>query len=64
MSRKQRPWASENYEVYREDRLILKGSVKDICAKLDIIPATVCHAIKDNRLVRRRYRIYYREDDK
>ena len=58
-----KPWASENYIVYKGDELILRGSVKDICSRLDITPSCVCRAVKDNNLVRRKYRIYYDEDD-
>ena len=52
------------YSVYdiRTDELIINGTVEQVCNRLDITKSTVSKAVKNDSIVRRRYRIYYEED--
>lgn len=49
------------YYVYNifTDELVIGGTVKEVCARLDITKSNVVQAVKNERLVRRKYRIYY-----
>ena len=53
------------YYVYdiHTDELIICGIVKDVCARLDITKSTVSKAVKKGSVVRRRYKIYYEDDE-
>lgn len=52
------------YSVYdiTTDELVFMGTVRELCSRFDITKSNVVHAVKENRIVRRKYRIYYDED--
>ena len=49
------------YSVYdiNTDEFVMGGTVAEICDRLDIVKSTVCKAITNDSIVRKRYRIYY-----
>jgi Arc/MetJ family transcription regulator len=49
------------YSVYNihTDEFVMQGTVRQICNRLDITKSTVCRAVDNNSVVRRKYRIYY-----
>lgn len=53
------------YYVYdiHTDELVIGGTVKEVCDRLDITKSNVVQAVKNHRLVRRKYRIYYEDED-
>ena len=53
------------YSVYNimTDELVIQGEVKDICKRLDITKSAVSKAVTRGTIVRRKYRIYYDEDE-
>lgn len=53
------------YYVYNNetDELVIYGTVKQVCDRLDITKSTVSKAVKNGTLVRRRYRIYYEDEE-
>lgn len=56
---KEKRYKNRFYCVYNlEDELVICGTVKQICERLDITKSCVSKAIKNKSLVRRRYTIY------
>lgn len=53
------------YYVYNNDtdELVICGTVKEVCGRLDITKSTVSKAVNNKSLVRRRYRIYYEGEE-
>lgn len=52
------------YSVYDlEDNIIITGEICDICKRLDIVKSTVSKALKNNSIIRRKYKIYPDYDD-
>ena len=55
-------YSSENYKVYDlNNKLIMKGTVKDIAYKLDITISNISKAVRTGQKVRRKYRIVYED---
>lgn len=52
------------YSVYRidNDEMIICGTVREICERLDITKSCVSKAVKNHSVVRRKYRIYYLDE--
>lgn len=53
------------YSVYNieTDELVIQNTVENICKRLDITKSTVSKAVKNDSIVRRKYKIYYDEED-
>ena len=55
------------YNVYRvtknDEEFYFSGTAADICEQLDITKSCVSKAVKENHLVRRKYKIYLQGEE-
>ena len=55
------------YNIYKvngdDEEFYFSGTAADVCERLDIVKSTITKAIKENHLVRRKYKIYLQGEE-